>query len=746
MSWLGDLLVRLKAETADFQQDLGKAAYVADKSMKQIERAGNSMAAKLGVAISAAGFTAWVKGSIDAADQMGKLAQRAGENVTTFSSMAAAFKQDGIDAETLQVAMRGLDKQIALASAGAKTSQSLFTALGISYRDASGNVRRASDVMLDLAKVFAGAKDDPVKTAYALELMGKAGDQMIVPLNQGKEAILELMRKAQEAGKVVGPEFAEQANQFNNNLDELKSSATVLGMSLAKDLLPHLKNITDEFIRGRQESGFWAGAMAGWGRYVFEVFDGVSDPVQRAGRDVVKLNDDIDRLDKALARIKKDPWSAGDHERPGVLEEQIRQKRAEMESARKFFALVEQGSKPDKPPKPPKPKRGLPAFGLKDGTAEIERETRLYTSALQQLEEKLGKSNSLSEEQIVLNRVTAGSWKDLTLEHKDNLLVVAREIDQKAQLIQRIEAEYDSRKQLIEQYQQIEQVQNQAFTTAAREREDMAFELTLIGKTAYELQRLTAARQAELQTRQNIEALIAAQTEDPDPDEFNKIMADAEAAGERQKQVILDGLAARRGAERDWMTGARSAFDDYIDAATDAAAQASRLFGNAFRSMEDALVAFAKTGKLDFRSLADSIITDIIRIQVQQSIVKPLSAMLEQNGAGFMRGVGSLFGFGSGVPIPGGIEPMAMGMEFAQGGRFTVGGHGGTDSQAVRFRATPGEEVEVTPPGRQPAASGNNIDIRISVTTPDARGMRASAGQLGAAVATQMSRALRRYN
>ena len=745
MAWLGDLLVRLKAETADFQQDLGKAAYAADKSMRQIERAGNSMAAKLGVAISAAGFTAWVKGSIDAADQMGKLAQRAGENVTTFSSMAAAFKQDGIDAETLQVAMRGLDKQIALASAGAKTSQSLFTALGISYRDASGNVRRASDVMLDLAKVFAGAKDDPVKTAYALALMSKAGDQMIVPLNQGKEAILDLMKKAQEAGKVVGPEFAELANQFNNNLDEIKSSATVLGMSLAKDLLPHLKNITDEFIRGRNESGFWAGAMAGLGRYVFEVFDGVSDPVQRAGRDVVKLHDEIARLEGVQARIKKDPGSAGDHERPGVIEEQIRQKRAELESARKFFALVEQGAKPDKVNKPPKPKGRLDGFGLKDRTGELQAETRLYTSALQQLEEKLGKSNSLSEEQIVLNRVTTGSWRDLTREHKDHLLVVAREIDQKAQLIQRIEAEYDSRKQLLEQQSKIEDVQRQAFATAAREREDMAYELNLIGKTAYEQQRLTAARQADLRTRENIEALIAAQSEDPDPAQINKLMADAQAAGDRQKQAILDGLASRRDAERDWMTGARSTFADYIDTATNAAAQASRLFGNAFRNMEDALVAFAKTGKLDFRSLADSIITDIIRIQVQQSIMKPLSGMLEQNGAAFMRGVGSLFGFGSGVPIPGGIQPMAMGMEFAHGGSFTVGGHGGTDSQPVAFRATPGEEVQITAPG-QKAAGGNNIDIRINVTTPDARGMRASAGQLGAAVATQMSRALRRYN
>lgn len=37
---------------------------------------------------------------------------------------------------------------------------------------------------------------------------------------------------------------------------------------------------------------------------------------------------------------------------------------------------------------------------------------------------------------------------------------------------------------------------------------------------------------------------------------------------------------------------------------------------------------------------------------------------------------------------------------FASGGSFTVGGAGGTDSQIVRFRATPGETVTIAPPGQ----------------------------------------------
>lgn len=77
---------------------------------------------------------------------------------------------------------------------------------------------------------------------------------------------------------------------------------------------------------------------------------------------------------------------------------------------------------------------------------------------------------------------------------------------------------------------------------------------------------------------------------------------------------------------RKFKTGFRDAMNSINEDATNAAMQAKALFIDAFRGMEDALVSFVMTGKLSFRSLAESIIADLIRIQVQQSITGPLSA------------------------------------------------------------------------------------------------------------------------
>ncbi|MGP8437186.1 phage tail tape measure protein [Paraburkholderia fungorum] len=72
--------------------------------------------------------------------------------------------------------------------------------------------------------------------------------------------------------------------------------------------------------------------------------------------------------------------------------------------------------------------------------------------------------------------------------------------------------------------------------------------------------------------------------------------------------------------QADWTNGATAAIANYNDAAQNMAAQTESAVTNAAKGMEDALVSFATTGKLNFKSLADSIIADIIRMQARAAI------------------------------------------------------------------------------------------------------------------------------
>lgn len=90
---------------------------------------------------------------------------------------------------------------------------------------------------------------------------------------------------------------------------------------------------------------------------------------------------------------------------------------------------------------------------------------------------------------------------------------------------------------------------------------------------------------------------------------------------------------------RDPFAGAIRGLKKYGSEATNVAAGLENAFTGAFTSVEDAFVNFAMTGKTTFSDLANSIISDLMRIAVRSSITGPLAGALGS-------GLSSLFNFG----------------------------------------------------------------------------------------------------
>jgi len=113
---------------------------------------------------------------------------------------------------------------------------------------------------------------------------------------------------------------------------------------------------------------------------------------------------------------------------------------------------------------------------------------------------------------------------------------------------------------------------------------------------------------------------------------------DARIALQRKYYTELHAL------QEDWRVGSMSALADYADASRDAASHAQSFFANAFDGMKSALADFALNGKATFGDFANSVINDLARIAIQQSITGPLAGAL----GGF---IGKLFGPLAGVSV-----------------------------------------------------------------------------------------------
>uniref|UniRef100_UPI002E808DAB phage tail tape measure protein n=1 Tax=Pseudomonas sp. Z13 TaxID=2983409 RepID=UPI002E808DAB len=100
------------------------------------------------------------------------------------------------------------------------------------------------------------------------------------------------------------------------------------------------------------------------------------------------------------------------------------------------------------------------------------------------------------------------------------------------------------------------------------------------------------------------------------------------AQNKKATDQIRQNYADVEAAQGDWTKGATSAWENYLDSAKNIAGQTKSLFGNAFSSMEDAVVNFAMTGKASFSDFAKSILADMARIATRQASSALLSSLV----------------------------------------------------------------------------------------------------------------------
>lgn len=295
---MSSVTVDFNANVARFSSALDKATNDMNKfqsnSARMSANIGKSFAgigAALGGALSVAAFSGWIKGSIDAADELSKLAQKTGTAVEELAGLKFAADQNGTSLEAVANAAKKLTASIV-------DKPDLFKKMGINAKDSTG-------ALVQLADIFAGMPDGVEKTALAVKLMGKSGEEMIPFLNQGSKALEELTAQ----GKLYNPitaESAKQAELFNDQLDALKAQANGLGVTIAKDMLPMMTDITTAMSQAAKESGLLSAAWVGLGGIGAAMF---TDEFDDAAQQIINLRGELGDLERHREQL--DPGKGG---------------------------------------------------------------------------------------------------------------------------------------------------------------------------------------------------------------------------------------------------------------------------------------------------------------------------------------------------------------------------------------------------------------------------------------------------
>lgn len=258
-SRIGALHVMLGLDSAEFTAGLAKANAGISKFGKAAKiglEAVATAAAAAGAALAVA-----VKGSIDRADDLSKTAQRIGVTTEALSRLEWAAKLSDVSLEQLSTGLQRLSRNMLDVSNGVGAqAKTAFDALGISVVDAEGKLRSSDAVFSEIADRFARMPDSAEKTGLAMQLLGRAGAQMIPLLNAGADGLADMAAESDHLGNTISTNTGYAAERFNDSLTRVQAVMGGVVNKIMEAVLPSLNRFGDllaspEFAANAQQIG-----------------------------------------------------------------------------------------------------------------------------------------------------------------------------------------------------------------------------------------------------------------------------------------------------------------------------------------------------------------------------------------------------------------------------------------------------------------------------------------------------------
>lgn len=161
---------------------------------------------------------------------------------------AAAFTN--VSVGELRMGLQSLSRNMNAAKGGSDEAQKAFTKLGVKITDASGKLRGADEVMLDVADRFKAMPDGPEKLAMSMTVMGKAGRNMVEMLSEGREGIEELAKET--------PNLTEAQIQASKEIVKTRKQIALVTENLWQraigPLLPMINELLKRWLQFKREN------------------------------------------------------------------------------------------------------------------------------------------------------------------------------------------------------------------------------------------------------------------------------------------------------------------------------------------------------------------------------------------------------------------------------------------------------------------------------------------------------------
>lgn len=618
-----EVLIKLAADASGLISGVNQANSALSKFDGVVGKLRGGLAG-LGVSLSIGGFVSMARETLNAADAINDMSIRTGVAASTLKGFELVAQQSGVGLDDVAKAIAKLQLYMGKAGEDKRLAQNLSN-LGITAKD-------PEQAFLQLTSAVEKMGDPNRRAVILNELLGKSYSALIPMLTQGGGAIAKMVAEQKKLNPQFD-EFAKRADLLNDRLsvmaakwERVKIKATEAFLAMLPDRFT-MDEDKARMLELRSEITVLERSLKGSGpSKLSEALFGTKEERQQ---ELAKMKAELATLTQKLAAPA--PKKIGitpsfDSGGGGKKKEQETDWWSVYDMAPRLKVFSESTE--------------LAWQGYKDATANSMREA---TEAFER-ESQLFDAEALNEERLKAYDDYMGEFKDrfetmmATIGGKTNygdmggpfkeLLDQAKKDKEALKAVSEIvsKEEYAAGLENINAYiagmTRLGVVQG-AQTAMGRVEADYRAQMNLLqAQTTTGVLGETDARTKSLAIGK--ETLAAMQPQIGALQDLANIGFPPAIAALKEYSALLLNLQDQA-KDKTWLDGVKQGLDDFAGRFHDAHDAMRSATVRAFDSMTDSLTQFVMTGKLDFKSLSNSIIADMIRIQIQQNITKPLA-------------------------------------------------------------------------------------------------------------------------
>jgi hypothetical protein len=208
-------------------------------------------------AVSVGGFVAGIKSSIDALADLDDMSQKTGSTVENLSRLQKVAQMVGQDFGAVDVALVKLSKGMGGLDEDSNKVIAALGRLNVSAKDAAGNLRDPSEVLVEATGKLQEYADGAGKTALVNDLLGKSGADLLPYMNDVAENFDKFAGSSAAAAK--------EATLFQDRMGLLRVTSDELFTSVASYTLPALVDLAGAFgDAAKEQSNLVDGSATGW--------------------------------------------------------------------------------------------------------------------------------------------------------------------------------------------------------------------------------------------------------------------------------------------------------------------------------------------------------------------------------------------------------------------------------------------------------------------------------------------------